>query len=156
MKRVHSCPWAKDLEPLLKPLGFKDALMLFGIVINEPMLIRKKLTMSCSTWLSTPLIQTQINITKGFLLQGFAFHRNYVWKEWGVFLHGMLLHTDLKPTNILSQLGSNHVCLDPDGRACASQRWNSRREKPIHFSWAIRKADMKPVLPSLRHLKSSL
>lgn len=85
MKRVHSCPWAKDLEPLLKPLGFKDALMLFGTVINEPMLIRKKLTMSCSTWLSTPLIQTQINITKGFLLPRFCLSQKLCLEGMGSF-----------------------------------------------------------------------
>lgn len=43
------------------------------------------------------------------------------------------LCTDLKLINILSQPGTNRVCLAPDGHACASQRWN-RRQKSIRFS----------------------
>lgn len=38
----------KGLEPLLKPLGLKDALMMFGTITNEPKPIREELTMSCS------------------------------------------------------------------------------------------------------------
>jgi len=93
-----------------------------------------------------PLPKPELIHLKGFFPQGIVSCRKYVLKEWRIFLRGMLLHADLKLINFLTQLGTNHVCLETDGHACASQKWNKRREKSIRFSWAIRKADMKPYL----------
>lgn len=122
-------PWTS-----VESTRLKDALVIFGTVVNEPIPFRKELTGSGSTCLSIPLLQTWINLTKGFPLPGFFIPQKCVLKEWRGFLYSMLLCAELKPINILSQLGTNRVCLHPDARARASQRWSSRRENPVCFS----------------------
>lgn len=99
------------LELLLKPLGFKDVLVIFNVAANEATCIRKEMIMPCSH--DSPCLDP----TKRFATQHFDFHSKNILKKWGI-LHGKLICTHLKLVSISRQLGKR--CLSRFSWSCMS------------------------------------